>query len=91
MLERSDLINFEKRNSDGNSALWLVIKASAGNVAESTQSGDLVRNMVKLGASVNSVHPSSQDSLLHTCARAGFEEACLFLLDNGAFANVTNR
>ncbi|XP_035691517.1 rabankyrin-5-like [Branchiostoma floridae] len=102
LLQQSNL-DLELKNNEGQTVLWLALESAKqasspdnpfSDNSPSTEDvygeGSYAARLIKGGSSADAVNPHTGDSLLHLAARAGNEEAALFLASYGANPNHTN-
>ncbi|PIK51845.1 putative ankyrin repeat and FYVE domain-containing protein 1-like, partial [Apostichopus japonicus] len=87
LLTQSSL-NLDIQNSVGDSALWIALDNTLPST--SYDSEGMPAKLIAKGASPDSVHPRTGDTLLHRCCRAENEAAALFLANQGASFSLPN-
>ena len=79
--------NLEVTNGEGKNALWLALQRDEDKHDDSDSIASL---LVGAGADPSSLCNSDADSLLHSLASVGKEEAGLYLVSVGANVNLVN-
>ncbi|XP_055996829.1 rabankyrin-5-like isoform X5 [Ostrea edulis] len=86
-------VNFELKNSDGHTPIWLALQQGeelGGSVEKVYGPSSFAAQLIAKGASPDAVEPESGDSLLHLCAQCGNSRAGIFLAKHAAKVNLTN-
>uniref|UniRef100_T1J2P3 BTB domain-containing protein n=1 Tax=Strigamia maritima TaxID=126957 RepID=T1J2P3_STRMM len=81
------LLDLEKRNSEDETVLWAALQAENF----STDADSFASQLVARGSDVNAVNNETSDSLLQWAAKLKNEKAAIFLVNNGANPNYTNK
>ena len=81
--------NLELASTSGQTALWHSLTKELGPEVR-WEEGTLASRLVTAGADPSSVCSGGQDTLLHSLARAGHEEAGLYLVSVGAKVDAVN-
>jgi len=78
--------NLELANTSGKTVLWFALQNDRGNLEDSFAS-----KLIEAGADPSSICSPNGDTILHSLAADGREEAGLYLVSVGAKVDLTNR
>ena len=81
--------NLELASTEGKTALWYSLTKELGPEVK-WEENTLAARLVKAGADPSSVCSGGRDTILHSLARAGLEDAGLYLVSVGAKVDAVN-